>query len=85
MQRRLFANVFYQNAEVAIFCISISAFIKVSFGKSVSLLCFIEEYGAGPVGGHGGALQPRLHALIALLHISNSGNFEDWMNMASLE
>jgi hypothetical protein len=69
----MFANVkiilFHQNAEVAIYCFSICAFIEVTSEKRVSLLCFIEEYGAGPVGGHGGALQPRLHALIALLHV----------------
>jgi hypothetical protein len=59
--------LFYQNAEVAIYGFSICAFIEVSFEKRFSLLCFIKEYGAGPVGGHGGALQPGLHALIALL------------------
>jgi hypothetical protein len=70
IQRRLFANVkiigFIKTRRLRSFAL---AFIEVSFGKRVSLLCFIEEYGAGPVRGHGGALQPRLHALIALLHV----------------
>jgi hypothetical protein len=34
----------------------------------IVLLCFVEEDGAGAVVGHVGALQSRLHALIALLN-----------------